>query len=612
MSSTDQVVPAPSTARKRKLNATKTNGNTSADTNERVDTILTGDDPPWPGNSYIISQLSSSKVLTCRGVLGLRLEKYTGDSSQRWCCHATDGWLEFATDPVEILPNSTPPPVQLPGDDAPWPGKTYVITDLATPRKALTCGGSNSIVDLQPYSGLPSQHWRCHIMDGWFEFANDTDEAGSTLYLEYHAQPGHSPIGFLQCSKRSTGRSALFCVRKRPEYGFQIMAKHGERLSAVNVVNVPIDPQAHPSSSKPSTGYLGRWLAYYLHTNKLASEIRIVDKQLPQLAWLAPEFEEACKNFIHADMSKDQSIQKAFDREDGSAFDYVFNCAGETKYAQNEEVYKQRNLDLPVLCAKEAAIRGVKLFVELSEGRVYGDYGKGKKETCERKPWLTLAKYKLKAEEELQKIEGLNLIILRLANAYGPYSSKSISTAMCYARVHQFLGEKMEILWTKDLRVNTVHVSDVNRAIWHATEWYMDGRANWLSEWGTTPIFNIVDDGDTSQGTIAEIVEGVFKIRINFVGTVLSQLAKLNLEEAVDDANELCLQPWADMLQSANITRPGLISPYIEIEQLKDSDLSLDGTRFKTVTGFEYDVPEITTAKVEEMLDSYKRMNWWP
>ncbi|KAK6349916.1 hypothetical protein TWF696_006175 [Orbilia brochopaga] len=372
------------------------------------------------------------------------------------------------------------------------------------------------------------------------------------------------------------------------------------------------------SDGKPSVliigglGYLGQWLAYHLYTNQLASEIRVVDKQLPQLAWLAPEFKDACMNFMQVDMSREQYVKKAFDREDGSSFDYVFNCAGETKYGQSEEVYKLRNLDLPVLCGKEAASRGVKLFVELSEGRVYGDGSKGKKETYERKPWLTLAKYKLRAEEELQKIEGLNLVILRLANAYGPYSSKSVATAVCYARVHQSLGEKMDILWTRDLRINTVHVSDVSRAIWHVTEWYINGRANWLSEWGSTPIFNIVDDGDSSQGTLAEIVEGVFNIRVNFIGTVLSQLAKLNLEEAVDDANEVSLQRWADLLEEAGITCHGPISPYIEIEQMKDSDLSLDGTRFKTVTGFEYDVPEITAAKVEEMIDSYKKMNWWP
>jgi nucleoside-diphosphate-sugar epimerase len=54
-------------------------------------------------------------------------------------------------------------------------------------------------------------------------------------------------------------------------------------------------------------GFIGRFLVRYIHENNLAAEIRIVDKQLPQLAWLAPEFEEACsgERFMQGDMSRD-------------------------------------------------------------------------------------------------------------------------------------------------------------------------------------------------------------------------------------------------------------------------------------------------------------------
>jgi nucleoside-diphosphate-sugar epimerase len=55
-------------------------------------------------------------------------------------------------------------------------------------------------------------------------------------------------------------------------------------------------------------GYIGRFLALHIHKNNLASEVRIVDKVLPQLAWLAPEFAEACSNdkFVQADASKER------------------------------------------------------------------------------------------------------------------------------------------------------------------------------------------------------------------------------------------------------------------------------------------------------------------
>lgn len=73
------------------------------------------------------------------------------------------------------------------------------------------------------------------------------------------------------------------------------------------------------ASEKPSVliigglGYIGRFLAKYIHDNELASEMRLVDKVLPQLAWLAPEFDSACsgETFMQADASKERkSLRK--------------------------------------------------------------------------------------------------------------------------------------------------------------------------------------------------------------------------------------------------------------------------------------------------------------
>ncbi len=185
-------------------------------------------------------------------------------------------------------------------------------------------------------------------------------------------------------------------------------------------------------------GYIGRFLALYIHKNNLASEIRIVDKVLPQLAWLAPEFEEACSkdNFMQADASKEresigsfsvlpfakhlssdcqkilispsftESLPRIFDRSNGKQWDYVFNCGGETRYSQEDEVYKVRSLALSVAAGKEAAKRGVKAFVELSTGMVYKPDSQPSKEGDKLKPWSKIAVYKLQAEEQLSKIEG--------------------------------------------------------------------------------------------------------------------------------------------------------------------------------------------------------------
>ena len=70
-----------------------------------------------------------------------------------------------------------------------------------------------------------------------------------------------------------------------------------------------LDVQLADSFIPPcETGFIGRHLALYLHENQLASEVRLVDKVLPQLAWLAPEFDEACSKdkFVQADASRER------------------------------------------------------------------------------------------------------------------------------------------------------------------------------------------------------------------------------------------------------------------------------------------------------------------
>lgn len=198
-------------------------------------------------------------------------------------------------------------------------------------------------------------------------------------------------------------------------------------------------------------GYIGRFLALHIHKNNLASDVRVVDKVLPQLAWLAPEFDEACAGdkFMQADASREreyysfsfhypptalfhllqsqlchqllhpcesladtrldsnvEALARIYDRPDGKQFDYVFNCGGETRYSQEDEVYKLRSLELSLAVGKEAAKRGVKAFIELSTGMVYKSDSAASKETDKLKPWSKIATFKLKAEEELAKLDG--------------------------------------------------------------------------------------------------------------------------------------------------------------------------------------------------------------
>jgi len=180
------------------------------------------------------------------------------------------------------------------------------------------------------------------------------------------------------------------------------------------------------------------------------------------------------------------------------------------------------------------------------------------------------------------------------------------------ARVYKALESEMKWLWTKDLRTNTVHIDDVTRALWAITGWYATGKPKWDDKMGNVPTFNIVDKGATTQGAMADVIGQIFGIETGFQGQLISTFAKLNLDSVVDDVNDELLGPWADLLAEASITRPGPLTPFMEKELLKDTDLSMDGSRLEEVVGFKYEKPKISKELVEEVIESYKKMKWWP
>ena len=90
------------------------------------------------------------------------------------------------------------------------------------------------------------------------------------------------------------------------------------------------------------TGFIGRNLCEYLVKTGAVAQIRCVDKVFPQTAFLNAAhtalFSNPIVQFVQGNLSNAASIAKCFARDDGKEFDYVFNCAAETKYGQDEPV----------------------------------------------------------------------------------------------------------------------------------------------------------------------------------------------------------------------------------------------------------------------------------
>jgi nucleoside-diphosphate-sugar epimerase len=65
--------------------------------------------------------------------------------------------------------------------------------------------------------------------------------------------------------------------------------------------------------------------------------------------------------------------------------------------------------------------------------------------------------------------------------------------------VYKKTGATMKTLWTKELRLNTVHVDDVARALWHVALHGKPGAA-----------YNVADKADSTQDSINTLVWALF------------------------------------------------------------------------------------------------------
>jgi len=349
-------------------------------------------------------------------------------------------------------------------------------------------------------------------------------------------------------------------------------------------------------------GFIGRNFVHHLVKNNLAAKIRVVDKVLPATAFLSAEhaatFENPLVEYKQASMTSQVAVDKTFTLE-GGKFNYVFNLAAETKYGQTDEVYEQKVFDVAVKVGDAAKKAGVDKFVEMSTAQVYQPHSKKSKEDAKIEPWTAQAKYKYRCEQHLASIGGLPLVILRAATVYGPGDTSGIAPRIITAAVYKHLDEKMKFLWSGDLKMNTVHVFDVCKAMWHAATTIPAGT-----------IYNLADKNETDQEAINVFLEKIFKIKTGFHGSMLSNVAKLKLKEVTEVANDKHLKPWSDLCKDAGIVNTPL-TPYIDQELFYNNALSVDGLAIEA-TGFTYDYPKMTEELIRTEIQYFVDQNVFP
>jgi len=348
-------------------------------------------------------------------------------------------------------------------------------------------------------------------------------------------------------------------------------------------------------------GFIGRNLVAYLVKNNLAGHIRVADKGLAALVGLSEEHTAIFEKIEakQANLAREASVNKVFD-DGGHKWDIVFNLAGETKYSQTDEVYKENIIDVSLTTAKAAAARGVGRFIEVSTAQVYDAGKKASSEDSKTKPWTKLAKAKLTAEEQIKGITGLPVIFVRPAIVYGPGDVTGITPRLIIATVYKNLNEKMEFLWDKDLKLNTVHIDDVVAALWHLTSKGQVGQT-----------YNLADLNDTDQGSINKHLEAIFGIRTDFMGNIASKLATaVAMKTVAEHANSKHLGPWSTLCKEQEIHNTPL-TPYLDEELLYSNSYSVDGTKI-TSTGFTYAHPKMTEQHLRAVLQYFEALGFFP
>ncbi|TIA88836.1 hypothetical protein E3P99_02357 [Wallemia hederae] len=306
--------------------------------------------------------------------------------------------------------------------------------------------------------------------------------------------------------------------------------------------------------------------------------------------------------------------------------DHVFDLSGDIRFDVNELQHIQSTLASYQL-GQIAATHPINSFTKLTFP-FYEFNSKPCSESTELSPQGGRGVWWHDSIRSLATIPNLPLSILRVGAWYGPSQlhGKITPRLMC-GDIYRHLNEEMKFLWNGDLRLNTVHSEDVARALVALSKWrqsttdtspfnntfksYVDGEK--LKQFqlppketpSRAPLFNLVDDSDATQSSVAEQIAKVFHVKTGFLGGLISAFAKMDIEEMVEDVNEKHLDAWADMLKKSDIKDTPL-TPYLDEHFFKKNPIAMDASKMKKTLSFKCKHSHITTQDIQEIVNGFR------
>ncbi|ORX35462.1 hypothetical protein BD324DRAFT_632946 [Kockovaella imperatae] len=259
------------------------------------------------------------------------------------------------------------------------------------------------------------------------------------------------------------------------------------------------------------------------------------------------------------------------------------------------------------------------------------------------------------------KVQGLNTGVIRSGAFYGPgIWEETVVPRLVVGHVYKSLNEEMKFLHNSDLRIHCVHAIDVAQSLYLLSLYLLSttrekvilqsgveipfsfsnpptstfslgaNKRNSVSEiWKTVksvipeqipvtlPLFNVIDDGDTTQEALAKAVAGVWDIKYGFlnstVASLVQQFAKTDFLEMVEDVNEKHVEAWSNMLaKSSTPIASSPITPYLDEHAFRKHAICLDGSKSRRILGFKPLHPRIEVGELQRIVHGFQEAKLWP
>jgi len=409
-------------------------------------------------------------------------------------------------------------------------------------------------------------------------------------------------------------------------------------------------------SEKPNVIILGglnsvaRALAGYLvplDGEPIVNHLRIVDKYHinPPTTYLGAEFPKVVAKpnveYLQANLTVAATVSSVFDPPEGLApFSYVFDLTGELRWDRPAEVQISHTCNIARLIGTEAARREVKAYVRLQHPFYTTDKTPAR-EKDDIKPEGTYGIWWHETLRILGAIKDLNLVIVRIAQSYGPYQLEMISSIFVISSVYAYMKRNMKSLWSPGKHLhNVVHNEDVAGGLWSCAEWIdrVGGRQKadelageeiyWHNDKKMidkvvgmvgpdvkvkAPLFNLCGDPNLTFNDLMKTSAEALGTKLEYYDFLTATAAKFKLEDLVEDINEEHVGTWTTMITSSTPPVPNTpLSAYMDLYLLEKHALGLLNKKITEVVGYTLKVPQMNKAVILEMVQKWKDEGSWP